>query len=236
MRDFNEVAEVFQLICQGVENTSSRHLPQQARIRYLQGIVEPQAIIKVAFDTRRIDQETEYNPRRGLQNYHRSQQFVSENMTQKINNFAKLKRSIESLKEKHGKEPEWQDSYARILLSSLNKGLRTEQQDGDFTDNQPGMGSLDYIEELLHVRYRLGFDQLTTLGEKELADIIIAKDENITHKSMYQGLISKGDIASINFDGLLEKLFREVRATSDNPEIERSITIIVKDKITKRAE
>ena len=37
-------------------------------------------IAKLAFDTRRINQETTYIPRRNLQNYHRSAEFIDDEM------------------------------------------------------------------------------------------------------------------------------------------------------------
>lgn len=203
-------------------------------------------IVKLAFDTRRINQEVDFNPRRGLQNYHRSEAFISENLSNKLKSFAKLRNVLNALKEKYGKEYEWQDSYARVLLATLDRGLRTDQNDGDFSEAQPSMGSLDYIEQLLQVRYRIGADDIGNLEDNQLAKIILAKDENLlnrdinlilqsnknnqeitkTNKNNKPALETNGDTK----DTLIEKLFGGVRASKENPEIERVVSITIKDK------
>ncbi|MFW1396636.1 hypothetical protein ACEV8T_22845, partial [Vibrio parahaemolyticus] len=88
----------------------------------------------------------------------------TEAVGQKLVNFAKLRKVLDNLRQEYGREHEWQDSNARVLLSTLDKGLRVGQNDGDYALSQPALGSLDYIEELLHVRYRLTFDDLTKMG------------------------------------------------------------------------
>lgn len=225
--------EIYDLISSGIEDIPTRNKSFSVRKRALSNAIN-YGLIKNAFDTRRIDQETEYNPRRGLQNYNRSEEFVSEALGQKIKNFSKLRDVLADLKQEYGKENEWQDSNARVLLSTLNKGLREGIDDGDFSENQPAMGSLDYIEELLHVRYRLGFDDLTKLGNKDLKKIILSKDEELTRKDVNKALhISKNDVATQTYDTLLEKLFGGIRATKENPEIERTVTITIKDKFVE---
>lgn len=226
-----ELTDLYNLISQGTEEVQTRQLSIQLRKTGFEAALNDQGFTKVAFDTRRIDQETEFIPRRGLQNYNRSEAFITEAMSQKIQNFAKLRKVLGGLKEVYGKEPEWQDSNARVLLTTLDNGLRTATKDGDFTETQPGMGSFDYIEELLHVRYRLGFDDLTKLGETDLKRVILAKDEELTRKDVNQALeITKSDVATQSYDTLLEKLFGGVRATKENPEVERTVTITIKDK------
>ena len=155
----------------------------------------------------------------------------TEAMADKLKSLAKLKDVLGNLKQIYGKEPEWQDSNARVLLSTLEKGLRTDQKDGDYTEVQRGVGSLDYIQELLHVRYRLDFDGLNKMAESDLKRVILSKDEELTRKDVNQALeISKRDVATQSYDTLLEKLFGGVRATAENPEVERTVTITIKDK------
>ena len=222
--DLNEVSILYNLIC------NSSIYERQESIKLRKNFINP-PIIKVAFDTRRIDQENEYNPRRGLQNYNRSEAFISESMAQKIFSFNKLRTILENLKNKYGAQPEWQDSNARVLLSTLTNGLRINQQDGDFSETQQVQGSLRYIEELLHVRYRLGMEDLAKLDNKELEKIILSKDEELIHKNLNQELnITKQEISRYGYDTLIEKLFT-VQATSDNRSVERTITITIKDKI-----
>ncbi len=231
----DHISELYHLISKGTENIPARKQALKLRKAGLNGQLSGQGFNKVAFDTRRIDQETEYNPRRGLQNYNRSEAFLSEALGEKLKNFAKLRNILEGLKKEYGKEHEWQDSNARVLLSTLDKGLRIEQRDGDFSSSQPAQGSLDYIEELLHVRYRLGFDELNKLGETDLRKVILSKDEELTRKDVNQSLeITKSDVRSQGYDTLLEKLFDGCRASAENPDIERTITITIRDKFNKQ--
>lgn len=229
------ISELYQLISRGTQQIPARQQSIKLRKVGLLAHINGQGFNKIAFDTRRIDQETEYNPRRGLQNYSRSEAFVSEALGQKLKNFAKLRNVLEGLRKEYGKEHEWQDSNARVLLSTLDKGLRTDQQDGDYSEGQPAQGSLDYIEELMHVRYRLSFDDLIRMGETDLKRVILSKDEDLTHRDANHAVeITKSDVASQTYDTLMEKLFGNVRATADNPEVERTVTITIKDKFVEK--
>lgn len=229
-----EVFDLYNLISRGTENVLSRQQSRILRKTALNFSSSNNGFTKVAFDTRRIDQETEYNPRRGLQNYNRSESFLSEAISQKIIHFAKLRRVLVGLKEIYGKEHEWQDSNARILLSTLDNGLRTITKDGDFAESQPGVGSFDYIEELMHVRYRLSFDNLSKMSETDLKKVILSKDEDLTNKNVRNALeINKQDVTKQGYDTLLEKLFDGCRASAENPDIERTITITIRDKFNK---
>jgi hypothetical protein len=231
-----QFSELFQLISSGTENVPARKQAMQLRKAGLEAFTSPQGFKKMAFDTRRMDQETEYNPRRGLQNYNRSEAFLSEAVGEKIKSFAKLRNILEELKAQYGKEHEWQDSNARVLLSTLDKGLRIKQKDGDYAIGQPAQGSLDYIEELLHVRYRLGFDNLVRMGSNELKKIILSKDEDLIRKDVNDSLlITKADVAQESYDTLMNKLFDGCRASADNPDIERTITITIRDKFHKES-
>lgn len=232
--DINTISELFELIAKSKDEALSRSRALELRKSALKSLISGHGFTKVAFDTRRIDQGTEIIPRRGLQNYQRSEAFLSEAMGEKLKYFAKLKNVLSSLQETFGREHEWQDSNARILLATLEKGLRTNYQDGDFTESQPGVGSLDYIEELLHVRYRLGFDDLRKMADSDLKKVILSKDENLIHKDVNRALeITKHDVASKNYDTLMEKLFDGCRASAENPDIERTITITIRDRFHK---
>lgn len=234
MMELDFIADIYSLISVANQDLPERKRALKLRKKAFQAYTSGNDLVKVAFDTRRIDQETEMNPRRGLQNYQRSEAFLTEAMGEKLKHFAKLKRALFSLKETYGKEPEWQDSNARVLLSTLEKGLRSNINDGDFTESQPGVGSLDYIEELLHVRYRLGFDSLSKMAESELKKVILSKDEELTRKDVNKVLgITKADIATHGYDTLMDKLFGNVYASEENPEVERTITITIKDKWSK---
>jgi hypothetical protein len=232
-----EASELYNLISRGCENVATRKQARLLRKAAMSSLAEGNGFNKVAFDTRKIDQETEYNPRRGLQNYNRSEAFISEAIGQKVKNFAKLRKVLLGLKEVYGKEHEWQDSNARVLLSTIDSGLRTIAQDENFSTTQPGTGSFDYIEELLNVRYRLNLDNLASMGEAQLKNVIMAKDEELIRKDVKQALeITKQDVAKQGYDTLMEKLFDGCRASADNPDIERTITITIRDRFHKQGD
>jgi hypothetical protein len=232
-----EVTELYSLISRGSENIGSRKQARALRKNAMSGICSGTGFTKMAFDTRRIDQEIEYNPRRGLQNYNRSEAFLSEATAQRVKNFTKLRNVLTGLKSVYGKENEWQDSSARILLAAVDKGLRTNLNDGDFATNQPGVGSFDYLEELLNVRYRLSHDDLTKMNESDLSKVILRKDGELArNKDIGQSLeITKNDVATKGYESLIEKLFDGCKASSDNPDVERTITITVRDKFHKES-
>lgn len=233
--NLDNVAELYELIVSGVQNIPSRKQAILLRKAGLEACTSGEGFKKLAFDTRRIDQETEYNPRRGLQNYQRSEAFITEALSQKLANFAKLRDVLENLRLEFGREHEWQDSNARVLLATLDNGLRTMIKDGDYATTQPAQGSLDYIEELLHVRYRLTFDDLSKLGSNELRRIILSKDEELTRRDINKVQITKGDVAQQNYDSLMDKLFSGCRASADNPDVERTITITIRDRFHKES-
>jgi hypothetical protein len=192
-------------------------------------------IIKVAFDTRRVNQYTDINPRRNLQYYHRSEPFITKDSSEQIKTMFKLKTAVDSIKEDFLGDPDWFDSYCRILSATLDRTLRVEQKDMDFFKPQ-----MDYLQELLYLRYRLKDDDIEKLNEKELINIILDRDEKLLHKKIYsqynngglmkdgvklQHQITKGD------DNLINKLFGDVKASRENKEVERSVTITISDKI-----
>lgn len=231
-----EAAELYNLISRGSQECATRKQARLLRKAAMESINSNNGFKKLAFDTRRIDQETEYNPRRGLQNYNRSEGFLSENLAQRVKNFAKLRNVLNGLKNVYGKEHEWQDSNARILLTAVDKGLRTNINDGDYAVNQPGVGSFDYLDELLNVRYRLTHDQLSSLAESDLTKVILSRDEELTRADVKQALeITKNDITVKGYDSLIEKMFDGCRASSDNPDVERTITITIRDRFHKES-
>ncbi len=213
-----------------------------ARKIILQKIASP--VVKIAFDTRRVNQETTFIPRRGLQNFHRSESFVSEQMQFKIKAFAKLNNVLNSIKSVYDRDYQWQDSYVRVLYNSIQKGLRIIEKDGDFSETQPSMGSLDYLEELLYVRYRLTPEQILIKSEEEIKEILLKKEDGthfVAHSSINKYTNSSNNSfnneytnssitkPSMSEDQLINILFN-AKASKDNPEVDRTITINIKDK------
>lgn len=199
-------------------------------------------LAKLAFDTRRINQETTYIPRRNLQNYHRSAEFIDDEMAAKIKLLAKVKTATSMLKEQFGYEPEWLDSYARVLDSTLDRVLRLQQKDGDLSPAQ-----LSYAEELLYVRYRLGRDDITKLSEREIEKIILQKDEPLNRKEVFamiyrpeekpgqtnnRGIESHAIVEKRTTEhSMIEGILKDVKATNENRDVERTVSITVRDKL-----
>lgn len=219
-----EIMEIYSLISRGTENISARKQTQLARKTALASVLNTTSITKVAFDTRRIDQESTYIPRRGLQNYHRSEQFVSEATFQKVQAFDKLNKVLNQMKEDFGRDAEWHDSYARILSSAIQKGLRTEQADGDFSDAQPSMASLAYLEELLYVRYRLTPDSLLTMSDDKLRLAILQKDELLLRKDSGIKMSPKNleivpsDVSKFSYEQMMEKMLMTISQMAQQTE------------------
>src|SRR5579864_3037321 len=110
----DQLMDLYSLISRGTANVSARKLSMRLRKAGLNAATAGHGFTKVAFDTRRIDQETEYNPRRGLQNYNRSEAFVSEAISQKIINFSKLRKVLVGLKEAYGKKQKWKEIMPKV--------------------------------------------------------------------------------------------------------------------------
>lgn len=191
-------------------------------------------IVKIAFDTRRINQGLDINPRRNLQYYHRSESFITKDSSNKIKTLFKIKSAVDAIKENFLGEPEWLDSYCRILSATVDRTLRIDQKDMDFFKPQ-----IDYLQELLYLRYRLKEDDIVRLNEKEIQNIILDKDEKLLYKQIYGNYningISKQSDGKYNLvsgkDGLIDTLFNNVKASKENKEVQRSVTITINDKI-----
>ena len=74
MSKTSELLEIHALVKSASINLDIRNKSKCLR----DSILTDKPLTKLAFDTRRIDQDKEYNPRRGLQHYQRSEEFVSE--------------------------------------------------------------------------------------------------------------------------------------------------------------
>ena len=230
MMDLKDISEIYGLIAIGTENVLSRKESLKLRKDAFLSLSKD-GLVKVAFDTRRVDQELDYNPRRGLQNYNRSEQFITEASGERIKCFSKLKDVLDNIKDEYERDPNWNDSYSRVLLNTVDGALRTNIKDKDFSDSQPSMGSFSYLEELLDVRYRLNPEGIQKKSATQLRKIILSKDDALINKEVNDLIeVKKSDVGKESYDTLLNKLFDGARATAENPEIERSITIVIKDK------
>lgn len=217
--------------------SSQKELPEvirSARMAALQKFDHIQSIKKFAFDTRRVDQEHTRNPRTNLQYWNRSQQFIDEEDHSKIEIFAKLMPPLEEIKKDFGAEPEYFNSYARVLYDSVNRILRIKEADLDIFRPQ-----LAYLEQLLYARYRLSLGEIQRMSKKELKISILNKDEKLLKRGNYlnetrneeksqKTLIKDSDGATQH--GLINAIFgnSEFRRPGERTAT-RTITITIKD-------
>ena len=158
-----------------IEDRADAH---ELRVDALKNLAQP--MVKNAFDTRRINQDTDFNPRRNLQHYHRSEPFITKDAAEQIKTFFKLKTAVDSIKEDFLGDSDWLDSYARILSTALDRTLRVEQKDMDFFQPQ-----MDYLNEMLYLRYRINENDINKMSEMELKSIILNRDEKLFHKQIF---------------------------------------------------
>lgn len=202
-----------------------------ARLAFLKSLNNP--IIKQAFDTRKINQETERNPRGNLQFYHRTDPFISEEDQNKINLFSKLTQPLNEIKQSFGSTPEYLNSYARVLLEAVDNVLRVK--DGQLDIFRPQM---EYLSQILFLRYRLSNEDLEQKTPGELKKIILAKDETLLKRGLMPlpnlttsaSQITK--TTNINSpENLVQALFQPNLRLNGEKTVERTITITIKDSV-----
>lgn len=230
--------DIYQALCDYDEKYTARREYKDLRAKYLQ-----KPMVKQAFDTRRINQNTEMNPRRNLQYYQRSEPFLDDKNAEKVRLFLKIKEAADEIREEFIGEPDWLDSYSRILCNAVDQTLRIDQKDFDYSTAQ-----LDYLGELLYVRYRLSADDINRADKTILKKTFMNKDEKLSRRGIFTNY--KGGFSNTNNyvpemhkasemhkttvvqqDPLIDKLFGNVKANKDNKQVERSVTITIKDSI-----
>jgi hypothetical protein len=205
-----------------------------ARIAALKELGSRQTMLKkFAFDTRRIDQENDRNPRANLQHWHRQEEFIDEEDQKKINIFSKLIVPLYELRDKYGTDPEWHESYARVLLDAVNRILRVKQADGEFFRPQ-----MAYLEQLLDARYLLRMEDIEKKSADELRDVIIKKDENLTKRGLYRvtnskdGSVKKDGNMALTQESIINAIFgNNALRREGEKNVQRTITITINDKV-----
>lgn len=208
---------------------------------------------KFAFDTRRIDQEMERNPRANCQYWHRSEEFITEEQQAKINTFGKLLSVLEDVKKVYGKVPEWHDSYARILYDKIVNTLRIKQGDSDIFGPQ-----LAYLEQLMFARYRLTLEQIDKEGVDDLKKALLAKDEDLVKRGIFflnessvfkdgnsnpvltqtaapQSIVIDGSKLQSTQESIVNAIFGKDNVVRKEGEktVERTITITIRDEVVE---
>jgi len=211
-------------------------IERNARIAALTELTQESTITKTAFDTRRIDQETSRNPRENLQYWSRSDQFIDQDMQDKIEIFANMLKPLDELKESFGTQPEWHSSYARALYDAVYRILRIKEADLDIFRPQ-----VAYLEQLMFARYRLSMEELSKISSLDFKNIILKKDENLLKRGAYLHMTKAADNPPKTIikdsDGNMQQnivnaIFGNNNFRRDGERtVERTITITIKDQV-----
>jgi hypothetical protein len=201
-------------------------------------------IKKYAFDTRRIDQEWVRNPRVNLQYWHRANEFIDSDDQSKLTTFANLMSVLNDLKAEFGSQPEWFESYSRVLYDNVERILRIKQADLDIFKPQ-----LTYLEQLIFARYRMSVEDLSKFGREEIRARILSKDEALLKRGDYLkqtgGIVKDSDNnkndKQIVIDGnkttqesIVNAIFGGTGMRRDGEKnVTRTITITINDKVTE---
>jgi len=188
---------------------------------------------KVAFDTRRTDRE-ERNPRSNLQHWTRSASFTPEEDQKQINAFSKLVAPLSDIKKSFDGEQDYFKSFARELHDNVNRVLRLDIKDGDTHYSQ-----LNYLEQLLFARYRLSVDNILAMGEIELKNRILEKDETLMKRGVQvdKNQIKSGFSVDVSKNGMatqeniINAIFGASVRKAGEKNVERTVTITIRDTV-----
>lgn len=171
---FNFKRRTYKFTC----SDESSKVERLARTAALKNVVKP--IKKVAFDTRRINQHTERNPRTNAQYWNRTDPFITKESQEKINVFSKLMSVLKEIKGQYGSSPEFHESYARVLHDDVERILRVKIGDNDIAEPQ-----LAYLEQIMFLRYRLSMDDILNNNNVDIKRSILEKDENLLKRGLF---------------------------------------------------
>lgn len=198
--------------------------------------MQNQPLVKLAFDTRRVDQENDRNPRKNLQYWHRTDQFIDEDDNENLKTFAKLAKILNNLKKKLGTQPEWFESYTRQLYDNVYRILRVKEADLDIFRPQ-----INYLEQLIFARYRLSMENLKKFSEDKIEERILAKDEDLIGRASYlketepdepAKPITKDSMTTSTQESIVNAIFGGAGMRRDGERtVERTITITIRDNV-----
>jgi uncharacterized protein YoxC len=188
---------------------------------------------KYAMDERFVDADV-VNPRNSLQYFHRSSEFVPQDMKTKLSSIEKLKEVCEDIKGKYGNSFEWFDSNTRVLLGKLTNTIQLFKKNGSAVGGQPSLQSLDYLQQMLSSRYRLNIYDLPKYSKAELEGIVLAHD-----KGMVEGNPERSE--SVNVGKVVDSLSSSsgsgsgpqknviINISNDNSKLDQLLKSIDKD-------
>jgi hypothetical protein len=222
--------QIYNVVCE----EESPVIDRKARIAALN---ELKGFTKLAFDTRRTNQETDRNPRINLQNWHRTDQFIDEEDQKNIEILGKLLVPLNELKESFEREPGWHESYSRQLLDQVDRALRVKVGDQGIHRAQ-----FIYLDQLMFQRYRLSFEEISRMDKTALKNRILDKDEDLlkrgaflhasaldeelNKKSSQQMSVKTGDNVQTTQEALIKAIFG---GDTSGKKGSKTITITIKN-------
>ena len=224
-----------------VSSDESYEVSSSARLKAYSSILKTNTLTKLAFDTRRIDQKFDKNPRTNLQYYNRSEQFIDKIKHNRMVTIGKLIEPLNDIQKDFGDQPEYFQSYAMTLHDLVTRALRIKQEDLEVFSPQ-----LDYLEQLLYARYRLSLEDINKFSHEKIRERILAKDEALLKRGNY---LHNTDVGDVNKQSSLQlkdgnKPSAEVQESiinaifgnnsfrrSGEKKVQRTITITLKDEV-----
>ena len=208
---------------------------RSARVAALRDVTNNLFFEKFAMDKRRID-EMERNPRKNLQTWNRSQQFIDAQKHKRMTTFARLMDPLNNIKKVYGTQPEYFDSYARKLHDLVTRALRVKEADQEIYTPQ-----LNYLEQLLDARYRLSMEDVLGMDKEVLEKRILSKDEDLLRRGSYleatdyeddtPKIVVKDEDKGITQKSIINAIFGNNEFRRDGEKkVQRTITITICDE------
>lgn len=244
-KDFNKISTDYKKVPSQIKYnikfaSENKGIERSARIAFFKSMSNS-GFRKLAFDTRRINQDLERVPRANLQYWNRSQEFLDRETEIKINALNNLIEPLERIRSEYETYPEYFHSYARSLLDSVKRAVKIYNEEFDVFKPQ-----IDYLEQLLNVRYHITLDDLQKEASNVLYEKILKKDEDLTKKGTYLKLKNSADsysersepnviIKDSNGDtqnSIINAIFGSSNFRNNGEKkIERTVTITIKDEV-----
>lgn len=199
-----------------------------------------QPLTKLAFDQRKFDPTKDIHPRTALQNYIRNDEYLDRTATKEVEILLKLKKPIEEIYKEYHSLPEWIDSYSRSLQNGLDRIMNIS-----FGELELFKPQIEYLKQLLYLRYRLSLEDILSKSEEELKKIILEKDEKMVKSHTLDKLKSSAakeeikkeapiikDSNGLTQESIVNAIFgnNQIRRSGEKT-VERTITITIRDQV-----
>jgi hypothetical protein len=219
---------------------SARSLANRAQLKSLASTirsggagVKVPGMIKLAFDTRRVNQDEERNPRSNLQYWHRQDPFVSPELQIRIDRLARMLLPLQEIKTLYSNDSNWHTSYVRKLAEDFERILRVREADSDIVESQ-----ISYLEQLLNVRYQLTTERLDKVSAEEFKSAVMMKDEDLLkvgmrrHQSTKEATMTKDGLDGQTGQSIINAIFGNNQIRRDGEKtVTRTITISITDTV-----